>query len=297
MSNLADMVELDVSSWLDLASRCELLPFGHVSAGMTYDKFLARKSVKDQSDVEASIWTYSKSCEDLRYGHFGHHLITQAHHVARCERTHSCNPCAIVESRRVGAAIFLAAPEFIIVLTLASGDFNVTRTMKRKWIREIRKEVPSFEVAWTVEQNPAITGFHIHSYAHANEAEHVHLSPDLVARAAIRAGFGPIAYIKKVAVRTVSFCGYVLKGIASDFPGFLRVNNGASSSRMSLIHATGKFWRDGPSGEIFKDRATAQTCARQRWIEYRRFERDHAWEFDGRSDDSTFEAALCGGRA
>jgi hypothetical protein len=189
-------------------------------------------------------------------------------------RTLSCPYCIETLIWQTGRAFELAAPERYAVFTLVSGDWQTDR-LKIKALHK-RLDRDGFEVhsAYTVEENPKLTGFHLNFWWHGS-----YIPQDQLSEAAVSLGWGQRVRVegwrgstRVYGLKEASSSTYGMKEAqADDLPeggkqwtltqrqaAYLARNGG------KLLGSRRSFWRDGPGGDPLGGKQAAVGLLRTR---------------------------------
>lgn len=153
-------------------------------------------------------------------------------------KTWGCSYCGPRKARQKAALMSWARPERFVGLTDAPADWQTCRFRVRELARQLRKHGYRWEMAWTVEANPARPDLrHIHGLQHGSYVPQKHLQAlwgPIVDVRAIKGSRGAVAgYAMKEALQVV---GYTAKGMG-DLPRHLELNGGRG------VHMTRRFLR------------------------------------------------------
>jgi hypothetical protein len=77
-------------------------------------------------------------------------------------KTYGCGVCGPKKIKEFELLLAWAGPERMFTLTKAPGDHQRRLWQVRKFVQGLRGEGYRFEYAWSVEENPNGTGFHVH---------------------------------------------------------------------------------------------------------------------------------------
>lgn len=141
-------------------------------------------------------------------------LRTKAIYPARC-RANKCKTCLPINARRRALAMTLARPERMIRLSLVAerGDadpLDTARTRIKRLRQALRRlKVASGEWSWTLEVNPAGTGYHAHAVQHGS-----YIPQPALQEGCARAGCG-IPYINTIRSRADRTARYGLKAFGA----------------------------------------------------------------------------------
>jgi hypothetical protein len=111
---------------------------------------------------------------------------------------------------------------------------------------------------WAAEENPGLTGIHVHGYIHAG---HVRLKVLEAAfeRAQRRAGLGRQSKVWRLPPwANAEYFAYPMKSLAdlNQVGRFLDLNRSANELR--LIHSSNRFWRYGRNGPTLASKKDAE---------------------------------------
>jgi hypothetical protein len=145
----------------------------------------------------------------------------------------------------------------VLTLTDAGATYRAIKRRLSKFVAAVRKVYRTFAYAWIAEPNRRDTGNHVLMYVHVGDAT---LSKAVVERAWRR----HLELKRAPAHATIHYFGYQMKCLTDREQAkvFLRLN-GSSPKRQYLVHASNRFWRDGPGGEQLA-RAEAESLALKR---------------------------------
>jgi len=169
-------------------------------------------------------------------------------YLIRCGKN-KCSICRVINARRISHAIHLSAPTNEFAVTQVGSTAAEIGAHMRRFIAAVRDAVPQFQCVWAAEVNPGGTGVHVHGYFHAG-LQMINIRPSVFRRAQQRAHVGLHWDVRSLPTSAgASYFGYPLKSLADPelAENFVALNN-SSGRRVSLIHATRGFWRDGPTG-------------------------------------------------
>lgn len=178
-------------------------------------------------------------------------LVSQRAFPLRCKRN-KCAWCLPINARRRALAMSRVGPRRMIRLSLVAerGDpdpLDTARTRIKRLRQALKRlAVPSGEWCWTLEVNPAGTGYHAHAVQHG---PYIHQSA--LQEASLRAGSG-IPYINEIKTKPAATARYGLKAFGAtgyglktyrqhkDAPAALKLNHGRLEH-----HTPGFFVIDG----------------------------------------------------
>ena len=154
-------------------------------------------------------------------------------------RKSTCIFCLRVKAKQIHAAVRLARPSHMALLTALSGDWQSDRKMVNRLRFYLRdRDGLTFAFAWAIEPNPRGTGYHAHGWAWGDP-----IPRGIFEHRTGQVGFG-ISHLKRVTYNG-SFA-YVLKNAvhnAASLDEHIRLNG------REPLHARG-FWRDPSTGEV-----------------------------------------------
>lgn len=159
-------------------------------------------------------------------------LRTHAIFPMRCRRN-SCGHCLPINARRRALAMTMTRPRRMIRVSLvaAAGDADpmATARVRFKRLRQALKRlrVPSGEWCWTIEVNPAGTGYHAHAVQHGPFIDQAQLQ-----LACVRAGAG-IPYINEIKSKPALSSRYGLKAFGAT--GYGLKTYGQSEDAMAAL--------------------------------------------------------------
>ena len=129
----------------------------------------------------------------------------------RCE-SNSCDVCRPTNVMRIAGAIQLAEPTYWTSLTLVGPSSAVITPRLRTFRYLVAAEVSGFQHAWAAEENPALTGVHLHGFAHTG-LEGREIPERVIQRSARRVGLGVISKIGRMEPDApLSFYEYPMEG-------------------------------------------------------------------------------------
>jgi len=166
----------------------------------------------------------------------------------RCGKN-TCPTCRVINACKISHAIHLSAPTHAFTPTQVGSTAAEISAHMRRFIAAVRKAVPEFQCVWAAEVNPGGTGVHVHGYFHTG-LQMIEIPAPVFTRAQQRAQVGLVVDVGLVPTSAgASYFGYPLKSLADPelAENFVALNN-SSERRVSLIHATRGYWRDGPTG-------------------------------------------------
>jgi hypothetical protein len=174
-----------------------------------------------------------------------------------------CFSCRLVNARNIAYAIKLAEPNWSFVITCAHCRHSLNADGMRRFITEVRKEIPDFNAAWVTELNLNGTVIHIHGFFHTR-TKRLRTLENVIRAASYRVGFGH-AHVQGVPRgANADYFAYPMKSLSADHlaEGFVALNSTGKTIR--LIHSSNWFWRDGEDGQQGLTRAKAESIAWQR---------------------------------
>lgn len=163
---------------------------------------------------------------------------------ARCTRN-TCSYCLPINARRRALAISFMRPGRMIRISLAAdrGAANPLQQarIRIKRVRQalLRQGVDSGQWTWTLEQNPAGTGFHAHALQRGS-----YIPQAALQRACERAGAG-IPYINTISKEPSRVARYGLKGFGAAGYG-LKTFRSATGPTSALVLNGGRLERHSP---------------------------------------------------
>jgi len=163
-------------------------------------------------------------------------LRSQQAYPLRC-RKNRCDYCLPINARRRALAMTRTRPRRMIRLSLAAerGDSDPLTTARTriKRLRQALKRlgVPCGEWSWTLEVNPAGTGYHAHAIQHGPFIEQAALQ-----EACLRAALG-IPYINEIKSKPAQTSRYGLKAFGATGYGLKAYrDHGNARSALDLNH-------------------------------------------------------------
>jgi hypothetical protein len=177
-----------------------------------------------------------------------------------------CPFCIETNIWLTGRAFELSEPERYAVFTGLSGDWAVDRVKIKSLHKWLDRHGYAVNSAYTIEQNPKLTGFHLNFWWHGDYVSQAYLS-----EAAVRLGWGPVVHVKRwrtknraYGLKEASGSEYGMKEAAGSGQeeavrwtlterqaGYLSRNGGR------LLGARRSFWRDGLAGEALGSKKAA----------------------------------------
>ena len=166
-----------------------------------------------------------------------------------------CPYCIHTNVWRWGRALSVAAPSRYAVFTQLSGDWQTDRASIAALFRVLDRKGYRLRAAYTIERNPAGTGFHLNVWWWGPD-----VPQSLLSEVAVSLGWGQVVHAQRWQGGRNEYgmkdaLGYGMKDAVSDAqpspPGdlspaqsdYLVLNGGA------LCHARRGFWRNGVGGE------------------------------------------------
>ncbi len=174
---------------------------------------------------------------------------------SRCG-TNGCYACSIWNAQRTSGAIKLAAPDYVLTLTLVGDSLQAIKKNIEKFVAKVRKTYPTFEYTWQAEENPRDTGTHCLLY--------IHLADEVLAASVVKNAWPHHFHLQPIPTRaTATYFSYQFKDLADPYsrPSYLKLNG--TPERQRIIHASRGFWRDGTTGKRLT-RPQAEVLARRR---------------------------------
>jgi len=164
----------------------------------------------------------------------------------RCGRLR-CHACLVPAALDYGAAIGLARPDHLVLLTQVGRDWEEIHSRMHRVRQTLTRSGCQSEWVYHVEPNPRRTGNHIHLWLRAAD-----FVPDRLLNAAARAGMGAefatarryepmLGETAPLLTYGMKACSYAPDGATALWPAaeqYLQLNSG------QLGHATRGFWRD-----------------------------------------------------
>lgn len=158
-----------------------------------------------------------------------------------------CPVCIVPVALRYAAAIALAEPERLVLLTGVAAEWSTIRKQINRYRQAVRKLGAHCQDAYHVEENPAGTGNHVHMWGWGGAIDEA-----VVSAAANSAGLGLFSGVQQAFVPETGRLVYGMKAVLEDrdtdgamtahAERFLELNGGR------LLHATRGYWRDGAKG-------------------------------------------------
>lgn len=173
-----------------------------------------------------------------------------------------CRPCLLWAGWRRGLAIADAAPERFMTLTLVGEDWQIVRARMKRLRYDLVEEVGACDWVWSVEQNPAGTGHHVHAWQRGVFVPQARLS-----ELADSKGMGFRVDVRRWRAESKGAESYGLKGIGYGLKGsegleaaatFLEVNGGR------LTHQSAGFFEGGVRAAEARGVARARAAGEQR---------------------------------
>lgn len=174
--------------------------------------------------------------------------------------SYSCECCAPKIARQKAAIMTHVAkrvdrPRLLTLTQLpvrddGTLDFRNAREQVKDYMRRIRTEFDSFELAWAIERNPQETGYHAHGLQHGAYVPQKFLQERWGGRIVdIRAVRRPAAGIYTVK-EAVKVAGYTVKGGTENFAG---LQHHLSINGHRVMHTTRGFLLGRTSRETLQD--------------------------------------------
>lgn len=189
----------------------------------------------------------------------------------------TCAYCIRTNAWRFTRALGVVKPSRYAVFTLLSGDWQTDRASINALFRALDRKGYRLRAAYTIEENPKKTGFHLNVWWWGPD-----VPQQLLSDVAQSVGWGEVVYVERW--RSGRRDGYGLKDalgygmkdavgssvasptLTENQETYLRINGGR------LLHARRGFWRNGVGGE---DLRTAKAAFRASFGE--RPERKSSW--------------------
>ncbi len=183
--------------------------------------------------------------------------------VIRCEKN-TCDVCVVINAQRIAYAIQLAAPTHAIFLSLIGASAVEIRKNASRFATCIRRLIPEFQWAWAAEVNPLQTGNHLHGYVHTLDQDY-EIPKRLIVKAAQKAKLGLVVGITRLdADLPADWFGYPMKSLADPIYAQRFIDLNHTQRGVQPIHASKKFWRDGPFGDPIPRRRDAEVLSYRR---------------------------------
>ena len=229
------------------------------------DDLVAAAAVEGTSSSVLSIRRLGKGGEvefdrcPLRAGLDVLHVATGQRFPAACN-TYDCPRCGPMKAYGYGQLAAASRPERMLTLTGATSDWQENRERVKNLCHHLRLRGYAVKVFWAVEENPKLTGHHVHAVQHGDYVPH-----SLLVKV-----WGAIVFIERIRVEVqasryvikgAAASNYVTKGTTTDLEkhrflnggraahfsrGFMRLENGESQTATALRSALGRSSLDGP---------------------------------------------------
>jgi hypothetical protein len=147
-------------------------------------------------------------------------------------KVYRCPRCGPVKASAYGQLAAASRPERFVTLTLAGDTWAEVRAHNQEFVRRLRRLEYDWQAFWAVEENPLLTGHHVHALQHG----------DYIPQAVLQDAWGAIVHIEAVSahvegagqaaryvIKGTGAANYVTKGTTSDLGRHLALNGGRTA--------------------------------------------------------------------